>query len=65
MPHGVEGNAASVVVGDQEDAGVGLYQAVHQAGHQGAVGCFPGDHLEVHPEEYLKERLVVHLLGYP
>lgn len=56
VARGVEGNAACVVVGEPEDAGVGLYQAVRQAGHQKGVGGFLEDHLGENPE--------VHLTGY-
>lgn len=57
----VEGNAACVVVGEPEDAGVGLYLVVHQADHQKGVGCSLEDHLG----ENLEVHLEVHLTGYP
>lgn len=60
MARGVEGNAAYVVVGDLEDAGVGLYRAARQADHQKGVGCFLEDHLGENPEVHLE----VHLPGY-
>lgn len=68
MSHGVEGNAACAAAGEREDAGVGLYRAVHPAGHQREAGYFLGDHLVDHLEVYLEEHLEVHLevclLGY-
>lgn len=49
VARGVEGNAACVVAEEPEDAGVGLYRAVHQADHQKGAACF----LEVHLPGYL------------
>lgn len=60
VARGVEGNAACVVVGELEDAGVGLDRAVRQADHQKVVGGF----LEDHPGENLEVHLEAHLPGY-
>lgn len=60
VARGVEGNAACVVVGEPEDAGVGLDRAVRQADHQKVVGGFLEDHLG----ENLKVHLEAHLPGY-
>lgn len=67
VARGVEGNAAYVVA-EPEDAGVGLYQAVHQVDHQKGVGGLLEDLLEeileVHqgenPEDHLGEILEDH-----
>lgn len=67
VAHGVEGNAACVVV-EPEDVGVGLYQAVHRVDHQKGVGGLLedllGENLEDHLggilEDHLGEILEVH-----
>lgn len=60
--HGVEGNAACVVVGEQEDAGVGSDQDVHQADLQQGVGGFLEDLLGENLRAQLEEPLPGYLL---
>lgn len=55
----LEENAACVVAGELEDAGVGLDRALHRASHQraaeGFLGGQLGEDLEVHLPGYLRE----------
>lgn len=61
--HGVEGNAACVVVGEQEDAGVGSDQDVRQADRQQGVGGFLGDLLGENLRVQLEEPLPGYLMA--
>lgn len=69
LGHGVVGNAACVLVGEQEDAGGGSSQAVPLGDRLRGVGCCQdghlgvrlGVHLEEHQEVRLEEHLEVHL----
>lgn len=73
LAHGVEGSAACVVGVQEGDVGVGLCQALHQAGHQKGVGCFledcleekQGVPLELHLQVHLEVQLGVHHEEYP
>lgn len=73
LSHGVVGNAACVLVGEQEDAGGESNQAVPLEDHLRGVECCrdgrPGDppeeHLEVHLKVHLEEHLDVRLEEHP
>lgn len=77
LSHGVVGNAACVLVGEQEDAGGESNQAVPLEDHlrgveccrDGRLGAPPEEHLEVHLKEHLEvhleERLDVRLEEHP